>query len=342
MSEQKHLVLVSDAWLPQTNGVVTLLLQLIKQLETLGIRATVIHPGEFRVIQLPGYSEVGIVCNPWQLGKKLVSLRPDYIHIPAEGPLGLAARSFCKKHGLPYTTALHTKLPDYAKALYGIPISLGNAYLRWFHKFANARIVQSEGHSRDLQQIGLTELSVVGGGVDLDVFHPQELLPRQRPVLLFVGRVSKEKQVEQFLELNLDAEKIVVGDGPHRATLERQFPNAIFKGYLRGEPLVTEYAQADCFVFPSTTDTFGLVLVEAMACGTPVAAYPVTGPKDLVKEGINGALSHSLEDAVVRALKVDRQGCQASVQEYGWQNAALKFSNVLRESQIDSFPQRAT
>ena len=334
MENEKHLVIVTDAWQPQTNGVVTVLERLIDQLETLAIRTTVVHPGEFHVMPLPGYPEIRLVSNPWTLAARLRRLDFDFLHIPVEGPLGIATRKYCVKHRIPFSTAVHTKMPEYAQALYRLPESWGYAYLRWFHKVAQATIVQSTGHFEDLENAGLGNLVVVGGGVDLDRFKPQQHSPRQRPKLLFVGRVSKEKNIEDFLRVRYNADKIVVGDGPHKSALERRYPDVDFAGYLKGDELVAAFAQADCLVFPSKTDTFGLVLVESMACGTPVAAYPVTGPLNIVESGVNGALNLSLESAIESALKVDRAQCRSSVQNYGWQNAASRFAHVLRQCQI--------
>ena len=331
----RNLVLVTDAWHPQTNGVVTMLARLIEVLREHHIQTTVIHPGDFRTFALPGYPEISISTDLWRFSSAVAKTEPEFIHIATEGPLGIAARKYCLNRNLPYTTALHTNFPYYAKKLFHIPSSLTESYLRWFHKFATLSVVQSEGQKQELEKKGLRNLIVVGGGVDTTQFKPQPLKVRKRPVLLFVGRVSKEKNIEAFLDLPIDAEKIVVGDGPFRETLEKRYPRLTFKGYKRGDDLIEEFAQADCLVFPSRSDTFGLVILEAAACGTPVAAYPVTGPNDLIQDGVNGALSEDLILAVDRALKLDRTTCRSSVLAFDWQRAGEKFLSVLEQSRIN-------
>ena len=333
-NQSKQLLLVTDTWEPQTNGVVTLLVQLVKALESVGIQTSVIHPGQFKCVSLPGYPEVQLAINPWYAKKLLANIESDYIHLATEGPISASARRYCLNHKLPFTTALHTKFPEYAKELYHIPVALGNSFLRWFHRPASASVVQSKGQQAELAQIGLMNLVVVGGGVDLEAFKPQTRPTRSKPILLYVGRVSKEKNIDSFLQIQTDATKVVVGDGPYRTTLEQTYPEVEFKGYKKGADLVREFAQADCLVFPSKSDTFGLVLIEAMACGTPVAAYPVTGPVDLVEHGVNGALSESLDEAIKIALTLDRSACRASVENYGWSRVGERFANFLAHSQI--------
>lgn len=333
MSSSK-LLLVTDAWHPQTNGVVTMLTRLTEVLREHLIQTTVIHPGDFRTYALPRYPEISLSVDPWRISSAIAKAEPEFVHIATEGPLGVAARKYCLNRNLPYTTALHTNFPFYVKKLFHVPSNLTERYLRWFHNFATLSVVQSEGQKQELESKGLRNLIVVGGGVDTTRFRPQPHTQRARPTLLFVGRVSKEKNIEAFLDLPIDAEKIVVGDGPFRETLEKQYPQVTFKGYKRDDELIAEFAQADCLVFPSRSDTFGLVILEAVACGTPVAAYPVTGPNDLIKNGVNGALSEDLGIAVENALKVDRSTCRDSALAFDWQRAGEKFVSVLEQSRI--------
>ena len=274
--------MVTDAWEPQTNGVVRTLQNVIARLRDRGMDILVVEPGAFRTFPCPGYPEVRLVANPWRLGDLLERWAPDMVHLATEGPLGLAARAYLTRRRLSFTTSLHTKFPEYVSARLPVPVDWGYAYLRWFHRPAARVLVTTESHRRELEDRHLSHLVVWGRGVDTELFRPMPRAPRSKPRLLYVGRVSVEKNVEAFLELDVDAEKIVVGDGPQRAELERRYPSARWLGYLRGPALVRCYADADVFVFPSRTDTFGLVMLEAMACGTPVAAYPVTGPVDVV------------------------------------------------------------
>ena len=235
--------------------------------------------------------------------------------------MGLAARTCLVRRGLEFTTSLHTKFPEYVSERLPVPLDWGYAYLRWFHRPSACTLVTTESHRRELAARGLEGMVVWGRGVDTDLFRPMPRAPRTRPRLLYVGRVAVEKNLEAFLELDVEGEKIVVGDGPQRAELERRYPSARWLGYRRGAALARCYADADVFVFPSRTDTFGLVMLEAMACGTPVAAYPVTGPIDVVTPE-TGALDENLSAAVARALEVDRGACRAHALRCGWRDIA--------------------
>ena len=322
------IIFVSDAWHPQVNGVVVVLTSLIDALNRLGVVTEVVHPGLFVKVPLPFYSEIKCAINPWKISRHLDSNDFAWVHAVTEGPLGIAARSYCKRNSLAFSTAVHTKFPEYSQILAGTPKSWGENYIRWFHQSSNLTIVQSESQLQELQAIGLKKLFVVGGGVDTDRFQPHPRPNRTRPRLLFVGRVSKEKSVEDFLLLDIDAEKVVVGDGPDRVRLQEKYPSAQFLGYKIGDDLVNEYAQADCLVFPSRTDTFGLVLVEAMACGTPVAAYPVTGPIDVVRGGVSGFIGQDLLATVEKSLKLDRDSVRNEALSFSWENVAKRFAEI--------------
>lgn len=325
----RRLLIVTDAWSPQTNGVVTTLQSVIEHLPGLGYEVELVHPGQFKTRPLPGYPEIGVACDPWRLARLVERMRPDTVHVATEGPLGVAARALLTRRGMAFSTSLHTKFPEYARERIGAPLALGYGYLRWFHRPATAVLCTTASHRDELARWGIGNLVVWGRGVDTERFRPRARTPRARPRLLYVGRVAVEKNLEAFLSLPLEADKVVVGDGPARAELERRFPEARWLGYRHGDALVAEYADADVFVFPSRTDTFGLVMLEAMACGTPVAGYPVTGPRDVVTPGVNGALDEDLTVAVRRALMVDRRRCRRSAEAHGWERVALRMTQAL-------------
>jgi glycosyltransferase involved in cell wall biosynthesis len=323
------LLLVTDAWLPQTNGVVTTLKHVIAGLARLGIETRIIHPGLFKTLPIPSYPEIRVAVDPWRLKRMVAVERPDAIHIATEGPLGLVARRFLLKRGIAFSTSLHTKFPEYVAARTRLPLSVGYSFLRWFHRPSTATLVTTKTHRKELESRGLKNLVVWGRGVDTDQFAPRRRRSRGRPRLLYVGRVAVEKNLEAFLELECDATKVIVGDGPARAELEALHPNVEWTGYRYGAELADYYANADVFVFPSRTDTFGLVMLEAMACGTPVAAYPVTGPIDVVVDGVNGALDADLGRAIRRALTIDRKQCRLFALANGWDAVARRLAAQL-------------
>lgn len=333
----KRALVVTDAWSPQTNGVVTTLQAVIEHLPACGYGVDVVHPGAFSTMPLPSYPEIRLARNPWRVVDHIVSARPDTVHIATEGPLGLWARRFLCARGLPFTTSLHTKFPEYIEARTRLPRSLGYRFLRWFHAPASATLCTTRSHVEELADWGLQHLVVWGRGVDLERFRPRlGAASGQRPRLLYVGRVAVEKNLEAFLRLPIDAQKVVVGDGPARAELERAYPDAVWLGYRHGAALVEQYRAADVFVFPSRTDTFGLVMLEAMACGTPVAAYPVTGPRDVVLESVSGALDDDLSAAVTRALAVDRGACRAYAEGHGWPAVAARMVSTFAPIEWDA------
>ena len=317
---------VTDAWTPQTNGVVTTLANVLAELAELGHETTVIEPGRFPAMPLPSYPEIRIAATPWRVGRMIEDARPDAVHVVTEGPLGLAARRHLVRRGLPFTTSLHTKFPEYVHERIGVSPAIGYRFLRWFHRPAACTLVTTASHRGELDRWGLTDLVVWGRGVDACRFRPSSTeRSSRRPTLLYVGRVAVEKNIAAFLELPVDARKVVVGDGPQRSALESRHPDVEWRGYQYGQALVASYGEADAFVFPSRTDTFGLVMLEALACGTPVAAYPVTGPKDIVEEGVNGALDDDLGTAVQRALAVPRRSCRTFALANSWREVARRF-----------------
>jgi len=339
------LLIVTDAWEPQTNGVVTTLGNVVREIDSREQwQVEVIHPGLFASCPLPSYPEIRIARTPWRLAAMIPDVDSLAVHIATEGPLGVAARRLMIRSGIPFVTSLHTKFPEYVRKRTGLPERPGYWYLRWFHRAAAATLVTTESHRCELEARGFRNLVVWGRGVDTTHFKPGKRVPRERPRLLYVGRVSVEKNIERFLSLDIDADKIVVGDGPARARLQARYPQCDWVGYQYGEDLVRHYSNSDVFVFPSRTDTFGLVMLEAMATGTPVAAYPVTGPRDVVVEGINGALDEDLGQAVARALRVNRASCRAFAERSSWSAVAdrliMQFSYL--NAMNDRQPPRAS
>ena len=326
-----RLLLVTDAWSPQTNGVVTTLQSVVPLLQNQQIDVQIINPAQFDTVPLPSYPEIRVARNLSLVRQAIVAAQPDAIHIATEGPLGLVARSVCKRQGWAFTTSLHTKFPEYLHARTRAPLSLGYRFMRWFHRPAHTTLVTTASHKQELTRWGLEHLSVWGRGVDTRSFAPQRQPrpPRTKPMLVYVGRVAVEKNIEAFLSLPLDAQKVVVGDGPARTELQARYPDAQWLGYRKGQALAMAYWNADVFVFPSRTDTFGLVMLEAMSCGTPVAAYPVTGPKDVVVNGENGWLDEDLKVAVQQALLVDRQQCRSFALNNSWSEIARRMAGHL-------------
>ncbi|MCG8493394.1 MAG: glycosyltransferase family 1 protein, partial [Sneathiellales bacterium] len=274
-------LIVSDAWTPQINGVVRTLTTLKDYLTKQGHEVLTITPDMFRSVPCPTYPEIRLSLFPAsRIAKIIEEALPSAIHIATEGPLGMAARKYCVKRGIPFTTAFHTRFAEYVNARTRIPVSWGYSFLRRFHGPSSAVMVATESLQEDLESKGFKNIVRWTRGIDTDLFHPQEkgLQNLQRPLFMYVGRVAVEKNIESFLALDLPGTKVIVGDGPQRSELEKKFPDTYFAGMKTGSDLAFHYAAADVFVFPSKTDTFGLVLLEALASGVPVAAYPVTGP----------------------------------------------------------------
>jgi len=328
------IMIVTDAWEPQVNGVVRTLTQTTKELTALGHRVELLTPLEFRTIPCPTYPEIRLSLLPGQrVARRIDAFAPDALHIATEGPLGLAARSYALRHKLPFTTAYHTRFPEYVNARFGIPLSLTYRFLHWFHKNSQAVMAPTPVVKSDLERFGFTNVVLWTRGVDLDIFRPMEskVLNTARPIFLYVGRVAVEKNVEAFLKLDLPGSKWVAGEGPALAELKSRYTNVNYLGVLSQPELAKVYAAADVFVFPSRTDTFGLVLLEAMACGTPVAAYPVTGPIDVLGEHGPGALHDDLHEACLQALKIERADARAWAERFSWRAASEQFASHLRK-----------
>ncbi|WP_456316080.1 glycosyltransferase family 4 protein [Roseicella aerolata] len=328
-----RLLIVTDAWAPQVNGVVRTLSTVAERLRARGDGVEVIGPDRFRTLPMPGYPEIRLALR---LGARLRAMvdahGPTAVHIATEGPLGWAMRALCLRRGWPFTTSFHTKFPEYVQARTGLPPGLAWAVLRRFHEAGNGTFAATPSLRAELAARGFTKVRPWTRGVDLALFRPAprevwEGLPR--PVFLYAGRVAVEKNIEAFLALDLPGSKVVVGDGPQREALARRFPAAHFAGWRQGEALARAYAGADVFVFPSRTDTFGLVILEAMACGTPVAAYPVTGPRDVIPGSGAGVLDEDLRRAALAALDCDRAACRAHAERFSWEACAAAFRRQL-------------
>ena len=328
------IVIVTDAWHPQTNGVVRTLSTTCDMLRAWGHDVTVISPEGYPSIPAPTYPEIRLALTaPGAVGRRLAKIAPDAVHIATEGPLGFAARRYCLRRKVPFTTAYHTQFPDYLARRTGLPARLFWPYIRWFHRPAETIMVATETIRAQLREQGLAQLTHWSRGVDLACFSPHAPPPPEYagidgPILLYVGRIAVEKNIEAFLACDYPGTKVVVGDGPARAALEAKFPRALFLGKKTGAALAGCYAGADVFVFPSRTDTFGLVMIEALACGTPVAAYPVAGPLDIVTDEV-GALSEDLTRAIDAARYCDRAACAAYGATFSWEAATRQFLSGL-------------
>lgn len=335
-----RIAIVTDAWSPQVNGVVRTLQSVRAVLEAQGHDVLVVSPDRFRSLPCPTYPEIRLaVTRTATVGSLLEGFRPQAIHIATEGPLCLAARRWCLKRGLPFTTAYHTQFPDYVAARTGVPAEWVWRYIRWFHAPAGAILASTPSIRSELAAHGLPQTRHWGRGVDLANFRPDGarhplMAGLAGPVQLYVGRVAIEKNLEAFLASGHPGTKVVVGDGPARAELAARFPEAVFLGARFGAELAECYRAADVFVFPSRTDTFGLVMIEAAACGTPVAAYPVTGPVDVLTPTL-GAMAERLDDAIAAALTLDRGACAAEAQAFTWEASAGQFLDALIRIDLD-------
>ncbi|WP_148715123.1 glycosyltransferase family 4 protein [Chitinolyticbacter meiyuanensis] len=326
------ILIVTDAWEPQVNGVVRTLKQTRHELGLMGHTVELITPQEFKTFPCPTYPEIRLSWRPGhKIAQRIETFAPDAIHIATEGPLGLAARKYCIKRKLPFTTAYHSRFPEYVNLRFGIPVSWTYAWLARFHNAAEATMAPTRVVVDDLKARGFTKTVMWGRGVNLELFKPssRERLQTRKPIFVYVGRVAVEKNVEAFLALELPGSKWVCGDGPAAATLRAKYADVNWLGVLNQQELAEVYNAADVFVFPSKTDTFGLVLLEAMACGCPVAAYPVTGPIDVIGTDGPGALQHDLKAACLAALDIDRGEVRRFAERYSWAAASRQFLSHL-------------
>ncbi|MBB4291089.1 glycosyltransferase involved in cell wall biosynthesis [Rhizobium leguminosarum] len=332
----ERLVIVTDAWHPQVNGVVRSIENTNRELAKLGVEVSMVTPERFNSIPCPTYPEIRLsIASYRRVAREIEKHNPSYVHIATEGPLGLTARRWCLRKRMPFSTSYHTRFPEYVSARLPIPQSWLYAFVRWFHNGGAGCMVATPSLARELSARGIKNLMPWTRGIDASQFHPMPLedepLGLPRPIFMTVGRVALEKNLPAFLDLDLPGSKVVVGDGPARAELEQRYPRVHFTGVKFGAELAKTYAQADVFVFPSLTDTFGNTILEALASGVPVAAYPVTGPLDIIGEDSEvGALDQDLRAACLAALSASREKARDLAMQYSWEAATLQFINNIR------------
>ena len=325
------LLLATDAWYPQTNGVVRTLSTMVAAMRNDGHAVEVICPSDYPSLPLPTYPEIRVAVWLRGLHERIDRFNPDAVHISTEATIGQSVRRYCLKRGFAFTTSFHTRFPEYIRERLPVPLGLTYPPVRRFHQPAFRTLVPTKTLKTDLHKRGFRHLDVWGRGVDTDLFSPARSRQRDwhRPLYLNVGRVAPEKNLEAFLGLDLPGTRMVVGDGPQLEALRKRYPDVVFPGAKFGEELASYYAEADVFVFPSLTDTFGLVMLEAMACGTPVAAYPVTGPLDVLEQGVTGCMEDNLGAAIGKALALDRDVCRSEALKHGWNVIARQFRHAL-------------
>lgn len=336
-----QIVLVTDAWHPQVNGVVHTWTYMVRELSALGHQVRVIEPAGARTVPAPSEPELRLALNARSVvARALGESPPDALHIATEGPLGWAARRHALARGWRFTTSYHTRFPEYLAERMRIPAALTYAVLRYFHKPSQRILVPTQAMADELAAAGFARLQVWARGVDGERFHPgrRDALHYPRPIWLNVGRVAPEKNLAAFLDLDLPGTKVVAGDGPALGRLRARFPDVVWLGGIAHDALAPYYDAADVFVFPSRTDTFGLVLLEANACGTPVAAFPVTGPVNVVQPGVTGVLSEDLRAACLAALQLDRRKVRAAVESHTWRGIAEQLLDLLVPAAPDAVP----
>lgn len=327
-----RVLVATDAWHPQVNGVVRTLTTLAATAPRLGAEISFLTYEGFRTFPLPTYADIRCALPmPWTIARRIAEANPDAIHIATEGPIGHAVRRYCIRRRIPFTTSFHTRLPEYVAARAPIPESLVWHWLRRFHGRAERVMVSTPSLIAELSSRGFQQPALWPRGVDAEVFAPTVplALDLPRPIFLTVGRVAVEKNIEAFLSLDLPGSKVVVGDGPMRGELMQRFPQALFLGEKTRDELAAIYSAADVFVFPSRTDTFGLVMLEALSCGVPVAAYPVPGPLDVVGTSAVGVLDQDLRTAALQALSIDRAACRSFASAMTWERCARMFLDNL-------------
>jgi len=336
-----RILLATDAWEPQVNGVVRTLTRITSELRAMGDQVEVISPDQFPTFPLPTYPEIKLAVGAYEkVQERFKKFEPEAIHIATEGPIGLAARRICLEWKLPFTTSYHTRFPEYISARLPLPLAAGYAYMKWFHKPSGRLMVATPTLQDELDRHGFRNLSRWSRGVDTETFHPKApddpdvYAGLARPIFLNVGRVAVEKNIEAFVRLDLPGTRVVVGDGPQREELAAKYPGVVFAGAKFGDELAAYFAGADVFVFPSLTDTFGLVLLEAMACGTPVAAFSAPGPIDIIPGSNAGVLApgqtEGLKEAALACLDLDRKVVRGYAERFSWRACAEEFRRNLQ------------
>ncbi len=335
----KRILMVTDAWRPQVNGVVHTLERLTETLKTFGVEVRMLTPNLFRTLPMPTYPDIRLaLTTPGRVRRLIEESRADHIHIVTEGPLGLMARRFCVARKQPFTTSYHTRFPEYVTARLPIPEDCTYGWLRNFHNSGQGTMVATPSMARDLEARGFSRLQPWTRGVDVEHFNPGKRgeLDFPRPIFLSVGRVAVEKNLPAFLDLQLPGSKVVVGQGPELEKLRAKYPDVHFLGHRPNNELARIYASSDVFVFPSRTDTFGNVIIEALASGTPVAGFPVTGPIDIVGDGFGGAVAEDLRSAALAALEVDRASARERAMRYTWRACAEMYMDNIRAARASA------
>jgi glycosyltransferase involved in cell wall biosynthesis len=331
-----RVLIATDAWHPQVNGVVRTLTSLAAAAEALDVEIQFLTPDGFPSLPLPTYPGLRFaIPNRHEIARRIEAAAPDALHIATEGPIGWAARGYCRRNRLAFTTSYTTRFPEYVSVRTGIPVGVGYAVLRRFHDAAAMTMVATPSLRQELAERGFRKLGFWTRGVDTSLFHPDDpaKLELPRPIFMTMGRVAVEKNLDAFLSLDLPGTKVVVGDGPQKTQLARKYSDAVFLGEKKGADLTSHLAAADVFVFPSLTDTFGVVQLEALACGTPVAAFPVTGPKDVIADHPIGGIDDDLRAACLRALAMSRETCRNFALARSWENSARQFVGNLTSLQ---------
>ena len=339
-----RILVATDAWHPQVNGVVRTLTMMAEAAKTFGVDVSFLTPETFHTFGMPSYRDLRVaIPRRRKIARMIEAANPDNIHIATEGPIGFAARAYCRRRNIPFTTSFHTRFPEYISARFPIPEAWVWAGLRWFHGPSSAVMAATPALANELRERGFRNVVLWPRGVDGHLFRPRVIdLGYTKPVSLSVGRVAVEKNLEAFLSLDLPGTKVIVGDGPARVELQTKYPNAVFLGSLQGEDLARVYSGADVFVFPSRTDTYGLVLLEALASGVPVAALPVTGPKDVIGTAPVGVLSDDLQVACLGALQINRQACLDFASNHTWEASARAFVGNISQVRTDLLAQSAS
>ncbi|MGP4804715.1 bifunctional monoglucosyl/glucuronosyl diacylglycerol synthase [Agrobacterium cavarae] len=339
-----RITIVTDAWHPQVNGVVRSIENTNVELERMGVEVRMVTPQSFHSIPCPTYPEIRLsVASYRRVSKEIEKSQPSYVHIATEGPLGFMARRWCIKHGMGFSTSYHTRFPEYVAARFPVPESWLYGFVRWFHNGGSACMVATPSLETELQSKGVKNLKRWSRGIDAKLFRPRQKEERPfglpRPIFMTIGRVSVEKNLPEFLDLDLRGSKVVVGDGPARAELQQKHPDVLFTGVKTGEELAKAYAQADVFVFPSKTDTFGNTILEALSSGVPVAAFPVTGPLDILGGHPKaGALSSDLRKACLAALDCSPEAALAVSRNYSWEKASRQFLDNVTSAATSGLP----
>ena len=340
-----RVLVATDAWYPQVNGVVRTLSSLASSVKAFGVSIDFLSPAGFPSLPVPTYPGLRLALpSPWRIARRIKAARPDAIHIATEGPIGQMVRACCRQHDRPFTTSYTTRFPEYISARAPIPESWIYAALRRFHAAATVTMVATPSLLTELAQRGFSNLGMWTRGVDTDLFRPDRAIELgfPRPIFVTVGRIAVEKNLEAFLSLDLPGTKVVIGSGPQEAELRRRFPHARFLGLLENGTLAAHLAAADVFVFPSLTDTFGVVQLEAAASGVPIAAFPVTGPKDVVGNNPIGVLNDDLRVACLEALRIPRAACRAFALGRSWENSALQFIGHAQKVARAGYPKPQT